>query len=373
VTGEDVTRVAVVGGGSWGTAVAALLAERHDVLLWALEDEVVDGINERAENPLFHPGVTLPDALQATTDLKQAVDGAEVTVMAVPTQYIRGVTTSLAESLDPAVPIVSLSKGIESDTLMRPTQIVADVYGGHDAVGVLSGPNLAREVITGHPAATVLAFADHDLATRLQSVFESPRFDVYTNDDVVGCELGGSVKNVVAVAAGMASGLGHGQNAIAALVCRGLIEMTRLGLAYGARAETFLGLAGQGDLVATCLSDQSRNHHFGRELAKGRTVDEIAADTNMVAEGVKSVDSMLQLADRAGVDMSLVSLVHNVVHGGHPPDAAFEIRRQSRPAHELEGIVALLGTPTAPDRLDDALPTVPTIPPTPNTPNGGST
>jgi len=366
-------RVAVVGGGSWGTAVAALLAERHDVVLWALEDEVVDGVNERGQNPLFHPGVSLPGGLQATTDLKSAVDGAEVTVMAVPTQFMRGVTASLADSLDRSVPIVSLSKGIEAETLLRPTQIIDDVYGGHDAVGVLSGPNLAREVITGHPAATVLAFADHDLATRLQAVFSSPRFDVYTNDDVVGCELGGSVKNVMAVAAGMAAGLGHGQNAIAALVCRALIEMARLGLAYGARAETFLGLAGQGDLVATCLSEQSRNHHFGRELARGRTVDEIAADSSMVAEGVKSVDSMLKLAERAGVDMSLVSLVHNVVHGGHAPAAAFELRRQNEPAHELEGIVALLGTPTAPGRLDDTVRAHPTVPSVPITPTGGRT
>ena len=332
-------RVAVVGGGSWGTAVAALLAGRHDTVLWALEDEVVDGINDRHENPVFHPGIALPDALVATTDVQRAVDGAELVVMGVPTQFIRSVAERLAGSLDPSVPIVSLAKGIEAGTLLRPTEIIGHVLGTDIAIGVLSGPNLAREIVSGHPAATVLAFDDHDLAVVQQARFQSPSLAVYTNDDVVGCELGGSVKNVIAVAAGMAAGLDHGQNAIAALICRGLVEMTRLGVALGARAETFLGLAGQGDLVATCLSEQSRNHRFGRELARGRTVDEIVASTNMVAEGVKSVDSMLALAHRESVEMPLVSLVHDVVHGGRPPRTAFEIRDQGRPAHELEGIV----------------------------------
>ena len=332
--------VAVVGGGSWGTAVAGLLAERgHRVTLWALEDEVVDGVNQRDENPLFHPGVALPPSLSASTDLGRAVDGAELVVMAVPTQFMRGVAEQLRGRLDGDAPLVSLSKGIENRSLLRPTQVIADAIAGPNPVGVLSGPNLAREIVRGQPASTVLAFADLDLAHDLQPLFAGPRFDVYTNDDVVGCELGGSIKNVIAVAAGMAAGLDHGLNSIAALVCRGLVEMATLGAAMGARPETFLGLAGQGDLVATCLSEQSRNHHFGRELAKGRTVEQIAADTNMVAEGVKSVDNLLALASRAGVDTPLMTLVHRVVDGLVSPTAAFESFGPDESMHELHGLL----------------------------------
>jgi glycerol-3-phosphate dehydrogenase (NAD(P)+) len=231
---------------------------------------------------------------------------------------------------------------------MRPTEVLADVLGRDSLIGVMCGPNLATEVVRHQPAATVLAFEDHSVAAWLRPQFAAERFDVYTNDDVVGCEVGGSVKNVVAVAAGMASELGHGQNAISALVCRGLVEMTRLGVALGARPETFLGLAGQGDLMATCLSEQSRNHRFGRELAKGRAVPEISADTNMVAEGVKSVDSLLQLAARYGVEMPLAAMVSAVVRGEHHPHHAFEARRRNEPAHELEGVVALPPSRTNP-------------------------
>ncbi len=332
--------ISVVGGGSWGTAMAALLAEHgHDVTMWALEAEVVGGVNEHNENPLFHPGVTLPESLRASNDLDASVAAAEVVVMAVPTQFTRSVAEQLAESVSGDVPIVSLSKGIESGTLLRPTQVIAEALGGHDAVGVLSGPNLAREIVRGQPASTVLAFADHDIAHSLQPVFSGRRFDVYTNDDVVGCELGGSIKNVIAVAAGMAAGLDHGHNSISALICRGLVEMARLGTALGARPETFLGLAGQGDLVATCLSEASRNHHFGRELAKGRTVEEISADTDMVAEGVKSVDHLLALARRADVETPLMNLVQAVVTGQATPAAAFELGRPTQSVHELDGLV----------------------------------
>jgi len=336
----EVKRVAVVGAGSWGTAVASLLAEHgHRVTIWALEPEVVDGINERDENPLFHPGVPLPRALRASADLAEAVDGARLVVMAVPTQFSRGVAERLRGRLDDAVPLVSLSKGIENQTLLRPTEIIADALGRSNPVGVLSGPNLAREIVRGQPASTVLAFRDLDLAHELQPVFSGPRFDVYTNDDVIGCELGGSIKNVIAVAAGMAAGLDHGLNSIAALICRGLVEMATLGVALGARPETFLGLAGQGDLVATCLSEQSRNHHFGRELAKGRTVEQIAAETNMVAEGVKSVDNLLALATWAGVETPIINLVHRVVDGLVTPAEAFELGRPTESTHELHGLV----------------------------------
>ena len=333
--------ITVVGGGSWGTAMAALLAEHgHAVTMWALEPEVVEAVNERNENPIFHPGVDLPPALRADTGLETAVDGAELIVMAVPTQFTRRVAEQLRGSLTPTTPIVSLSKGIESGTLLRPTEVIDDALGGHQAVGVLSGPNLAREIVRGQPASTVLAFADIELAHALQPVFSGRRFDVYTNDDVTGCELGGSIKNVIAVAAGMAAGLDQGHNSISALVCRGLVEMARLGTALGARPETFLGLAGQGDLVATCLSEDSRNHRFGRELAKGRSVEEISRDTNMVAEGVKSVDNLLELARRVDVETPLMNLVRAVVAGQATPAAALELGRPTQSIHELDGLVA---------------------------------
>ena len=334
------TSFAVVGGGSWGTAVAGLLAERHEVVLWAMEPEVVDGVNDHHRNPLFHPDVDLPSGLRATTDVAEAVTGRTAVVMAVPSQYVRDVVSRIDGALAGDVPVVSLAKGIEQGTLLRPTEVIAEVLGRDSLIGVMCGPNLAAEVVRHQPAATVLAFEDHAVATWLRPEFAAERFDVYTNDDVIGCEVGGSVKNVVAVAAGMAAELGHGQNAISALVCRGLVEMTRLGVALGARPETFLGLAGQGDLMATCLSEQSRNHRFGRELAKGRAVQDIRADTNMVAEGVKSVDSILELAARCQVEMPLATMVSAVVRGEHLPHDAFETRRRNEPAHELEGIVA---------------------------------
>ncbi|MGI9614709.1 MAG: NAD(P)H-dependent glycerol-3-phosphate dehydrogenase [Acidimicrobiales bacterium] len=337
--------ISVVGGGSWGTAMAALLAEHgHPVTMWALEPDVVDGVNDRNENPVFHPGVELPSGLRASADLLATVDGAELVVMAVPTQFTRSVAEQLTGSIPAATPIVSLSKGIEGGTLLRPTEIIADALGGHDAVGVLSGPNLAKEIVRGQPASTVLAFADIDLAHRLQPIFSGRRFDVYTNDDVTGCELAGSIKNVIAVAAGMAAGLDHGHNSISALICRGLVEMARLGTALGARSETFLGLAGQGDLVATCLSEDSRNHHFGRELAKGRSVEEISRDTAMVAEGVKSVDNLLALANRVDVETPLMNLVHAVVTNEATPAAAFELGRPTQSVHELDGLVAPTNT-----------------------------
>ncbi|MGI9612102.1 MAG: NAD(P)H-dependent glycerol-3-phosphate dehydrogenase [Acidimicrobiales bacterium] len=337
---DSETRVAVVGGGSWGTAMAALLAEHgHSVRLWALESEVVDAVNQRNENPVFHPGVRLPAPLMANSSLGEAVDGAELVVMAVPTQFTRGVADQLRGSIGAATPIVSLSKGIESETLLRPTQVISEALEGHSSVGVLSGPNLAREIVRGQPASTVLAFDDIDLAHRLQPLFSGPRFDVYTNDDVIGCELGGSIKNVIAVAAGMAAGLGHGHNSISALICRGLVEMARLGTALGARSETFLGLAGQGDLVATCLSEDSRNHRYGRELAEGRTVDEIANETKMVAEGVKSVDNLLTLARQVDVETPLMTLVQRVVSGTASPADAFELGRPTASVHELHGLV----------------------------------
>jgi glycerol-3-phosphate dehydrogenase (NAD(P)+) len=335
--------VSVVGAGSWGTAVAALAASVGDVTLWALEPEVVAGVNDSRQNPIFHPGVALPERLVATGDLAQAVVGAEVVILAVPTQHLRGVLERLGPSLDPSVPIVSLAKGIEAGTLLRPTEIVRELFPQLDPgrVGVLSGPNLAREVMAGQPAATVLAFSDHDVATDVQPHFQSRAFRVYTNDDVVGCELAGALKNVIAVAAGMADGLGFGLNTMGALLSRGLVEMSRLGIAVGARAETFLGLAGQGDLVATCLSRDSRNHHLGQELAKGRSLADITAETKMVAEGGKSVEGVVALAARHGVNAPIAEMVRQVVVDGVSPRRAWAATLAEPPEHELTGVIDL--------------------------------
>jgi glycerol-3-phosphate dehydrogenase (NAD(P)+) len=334
-------RMAVVGGGSWGTALAAVLAERHDVELWALEPEVVDGINDRHENPLFHPGVTLPPRLGANADLGAVVAGADVVVLGVPSKFLRGVLGDLAASLAPSTPLISLAKGIEAGTFLRPTEIVAEVLVGRDPalVGVLSGPNLAGEVIAGLPAFSVLAFTDHELAVALQPLFDTARFRVFTNDDVIGCEVAGAVKNVVALAAGMASGLGFGRNGMGALLSQGLLEMCCIGAALGARPETFFGLAGQGDLVATCFSEQSRNHRVGVALAQGHSLTTIAEQMRMVSEGATSAASIAELARRNGVDAPLAEMVRSVVDDGRSPQDAFAGFHARPPGHELAGLL----------------------------------
>jgi glycerol-3-phosphate dehydrogenase (NAD(P)+) len=336
-------RVAMVGGGSWGTALASVLAERLDVEMWALEPEVVEGINERRENPLFHPGIPLPERLRASSDLGAVVAKADVVVLGTPTQFLRRVVADFAPALPADTPLVSLAKGIEAGTLLRPTQIVAELLPERDPslVGVLAGPNLASEIMAGLPAASVLAFTDHDLATELQPVFHSERLRVFTNEDVIGCELGGALKNVVALASGMAHGLGFGQNGIGVLLSHGLLEMCRIGAALGARPETFFGLAGQGDLVATCLSESSRNHRVGLELARGRTLREITDHMQMVAEGAKSAAGVVELARRNNVDAPLAELVRSVVEDGRSPQDAFEDFHARHPGHELAGLVHL--------------------------------
>jgi len=333
-------RVAVVGGGSWGTALAAVLAERQDVELWALEPEVVDGINLSHENPLFHPEVLLPPRLSASRDVGAVVADAEVVVLAIPSKFLRGVLRDLAPSLAPSTPLVSLAKGIEAETFLRPTQIVAEVLDGRDPalVGVLSGPNLAGEVMAGQPASSVLSFSDHDRAVALQPIFDAARFRVFTNDDVVGAEVAGAVKNVVALAAGMASGLGYGRNGMGALLSQGLLEMCCIGAALGARPETFFGLAGQGDLVATCFSEQSRNHRVGVALSQGHSIATIAEQMRMVSEGATTAACIAELARRHGVDAPLAEMVRSVVDDGRSPQEAFAGFHARPPGHELAGL-----------------------------------
>lgn len=326
-------RVTVVGAGSWGTTIAALAARHAAVTLWARRPELAAAISERHENADYLPGVALPEGLRCTADLEAAVQGAEVVVMGVPSHGFRGVLTQAAPSIRPGVPVLSLTKGIERDSLQRMTEVVIEVLDAPPhRVGVLTGPNLAQEVIAGQPTATVVAVEDPWEAERLQRLFMSPTLRVYTNPDVVGCESAGAVKNVMAIAAGMASGLGYGDNSMAATVTRALAELTRLGVAMGGNPSTFAGLAGMGDLVATCISAKSRNRTVGHALGTGRSLDEIVADMNMVAEGVKTTGAVLALADRHGVDMPIATMVGAVLYEGRSPADVVEalMTRQAR-------------------------------------------
>ncbi len=333
-------RVSVIGGGAWGTTLASLAAARADTLLWALEPEVVEAVEKSHENPIFLSGATLPEALHATGDLERALTEADVVVVAVPSAYMRSVMQRARDVLPPDITVVSVTKGIEGGSCKRMTEVLADVLPGHEpgGIGVLAGPNLAREVIAGHPSATCVAFLDPERARAVQALFMGDILRVYTHHDVIGCEIGGSVKNVIAIAAGVADGLGYGMNTKAALITRGLAELTRLGLALGGEPLTFLGLAGNGDLVATCTSPLSRNRHVGEELGKGRALDDIISQTHSVAEGVKTVPSVLQLAERHGVDMPIAAAVGALVRGECKPAELVPqlMRRQAR--SELDGI-----------------------------------
>jgi len=316
-------RVAVVGAGSWGTALARLAAARAEVHLWAREPDVVQAVRERRENTLYLPGHLLPEALICTGDLSQALAGAEIVIMAVPSHGFRDVLRRGRPHLPPAAPIISVTKGIEQESLKRMTEIVLDETGrAPETVGVLTGPNLAREIADGQPAATVVAMSDPEAAQAVQALFMGPTLRVYTNPDVVGCEAAGALKNVMAIAAGMAAGLGYGDNSTAALLTRALAELTRLGVALGGRPLTFAGLAGMGDLVATCISAQSRNRQVGVALGKGRRLEEITAEMRMVAEGVRTAQSVYQLSSRLGVEMPISRQTYRILYEGLPPREA---------------------------------------------------
>jgi glycerol-3-phosphate dehydrogenase (NAD(P)+) len=332
--------VAVVGAGSWGTTVAALVASQAPTVLWARGTELAAAIASTHENARYLPGVALPAELHATASLEEACTGADVVVVGVPSHGFRTVLADAAPFIDRAAAVISLSKGVEQGTNLRMTEVVAEVLEGHDAgrIGVLSGPNLAKEVAAGQPTATVVAVSDEAVAAELQQLFMSPTFRVYTNPDVVGCEIAGALKNVLAIGAGMAHGLDYGDNTKAALITRGLAELARLGVALGGEPLTFAGLAGMGDLIATCSSPQSRNRHVGVELGKGRTLDEIVAEMNMVAEGVKTTAAVLELAAREQVEMPLAEFVGRVLYeGALPADLVPELMgRRAKP--ELHGI-----------------------------------
>jgi glycerol-3-phosphate dehydrogenase (NAD(P)+) len=308
-------RIAVIGAGSWGTTVASLVSMNTDTVLWSRRSELADTISTTHRNPSYLDGIDLSPTLQSTHSLAEAVAGSEVVVMAVPSNGFRDILMQVRDHLEVPVPIVSLAKGLEGGTGNRMTQVIAEVLPGFPCA-VLTGPNLAREIALGQPAASVVASDDVDIARQLQNAFNRPTWRIYTNSDVVGCEIAGVVKNVIAIGAGMAFGLGFGDNTRAALITRGLAEITRLAVAMGARPETFAGLAGMGDLIATCASSMSRNNTVGRRLGQGESLASIVESTSMVAEGVKSSAAVLELARTFNVDMPITEQVVAVCHHG---------------------------------------------------------
>lgn len=325
--------VTVIGGGSWGTTVAHLTAHNAPTLLWARDAEVADEVDRKHTNSRYLDGYELHPDLRATTDLSLAVSSADVVVMGVPSHGFRSVLEQVASHLRAWVPVISLTKGLEQGTHKRMTEVVQDVLPGHP-YGVLTGPNLAKEILAGDAAASVIAASDSNVSGQLRHVFGSDRFRIYRNDDLIGCELAGALKNVMAIASGMADGLGTGDNTRATVITRGLAELSRLGMAMGGKPMTFSGLAGMGDLVATCISRQSRNRYVGEQLGKGRTIDEIIDELHMVAEGIKTAKVVQELADEYGIDMPIAEQVYAVCHEGRPAAEAYRglLRRES--SHE---------------------------------------
>lgn len=314
--------VGLMGGGSWGTTVASLVSRNAPVTLWARNPDTVNEINTHHTNEVYLPGASLPEKLAATHDIAEAVKTADVIIMGIPSHNFRAVLTEVKKHIRAWVPVISLTKGLELESGLRMTEVINEVLPGHP-VGVLTGPNLAREIMAGQAAASVIAMEDEIIVRELQTLFSSGLFRVYTNNDVVGCELGGVLKNIIAIAVGMGDGQGAGDNTRSALITRGLAEVTRLGVAMGGRAETFAGLAGMGDMIATCTSPQSRNRHVGVELGKGRKMQEIIDEMVMVAEGAKSAPAVMALAEKFQVEMPIASDVSRVVAGDSSAIRAF--------------------------------------------------
>jgi glycerol-3-phosphate dehydrogenase (NAD(P)+) len=324
-------RVVVIGAGSWGTTIASLAARNADTTLWARRPEIAKEVDALHTNTPYLPGLALTSTLRSTADLEEAVVGADVAIMAVPAQWFRATLEDAAEYLRPWVPVISLVKGLEPETKLRMTEIVAELLPGHPS-GVLTGPNLAKEVLAGDAAASVLSIGEPRVAEVLQRVISNDMFRTYWNPDVVGCEIAGAAKNVIAIASGMADGLGTGDNTRATVITRGLAELTRLGTALGGKPETFAGLAGMADLIATCISRQSRNRFVGEQLGRGRPLAEVLDDLGQVAEGVHSAASVLALARDHDVDMPVCAEVDAVVNHGRSPQDAYRglLRRAPR-------------------------------------------
>jgi glycerol-3-phosphate dehydrogenase (NAD(P)+) len=318
MNGERKESIAVVGAGSWGTAFALMLAERHgEVSLWAYEGEVCDTLRRFQENRQYLPGVAIPAAVRPTTDLAAAVSGRSIVAFAVPSHYLQGVATQAAPSLSDDACLVSLTKGVENGTLRRMTEVLAQSSRAHALrVAALSGPTFAREVAEGKPTGATVAAADLSVARRLQVALAGSRFRVYADDDVVGIEIGGALKNVMAIAAGLSDGLGFGHNARALLISRGLAEITRLGVHLGAHPQTFAGLSGMGDLVLTCTGDLSRNRSVGMRVGRGEPIGEVLGGMTMVAEGVRTARSAVELSRRTGVPLPISEQVYRILYEG---------------------------------------------------------
>ena len=326
-------RVAVIGAGSWGTAVATIIGASHPASLWVRSPELAATVRKTGENATYLPGVAMPDGLLVTASLAEALEGAQIVFMAVPSHGFRDVLTGVEPFAGEVAAVVSLAKGIENGTNLRMSEVVADVLPGVPA-GVLTGPNLAGEVAHGHPAACVVALPDEALAERVQALVHTRTFRTYTGTDVVGCEIAGATKNVMAIAAGISDGLGLGDNTRAVLITRGLAELGRLGVTLGGKVLTFGGLAGVGDLVATCASPKSRNRTVGFALGEGQSLEEIVSGMHMVAEGVKSAGPLVGLARAAGVEMPIAEQVDAIVEGRCSPS---------------EALMSLMGRPSRPE------------------------
>lgn len=323
--------LSILGGGSWGTALAVVLAPRFDSLrLWVFEPDLALRMAASRENGVYLPGIRIPDNVGIVSDLNAVMDGARMLLCVVPSRHARGLYQRILPQLDPATILVSATKGIESGTLLRMSQVLSEVVKQPARVAVLSGPTFAREVASGEPAAVVIASSDPGISRTVQAAFSGPTFRLYTNTDVVGVEVGGAIKNVIAIAAGVVQGLGLGNNTQAALITRGLAEITRLAVAMGAQPMTLAGLAGLGDLVLTCGGELSRNRRVGIELARGRSLAEIVASTPMIAEGIETCGAAVVLGDRYGVDLPIIRHMDAVLHHGeNPRDAVRDLMERS--------------------------------------------
>jgi len=328
-------KVGLLGGGSWGTTVASLTARNCPTTLWARKQKTVNEINQLHTNEKYLPNARLTSSLKASTSIEKTVHDADVIVMGIPSQQMRNVLRDARPYIRPWVPIISLSKGLEIGTKMRMTEVIEEEMPGHPA-GVLTGPNLAKEIAVGQAAASVIAMVDNTIAKRLQQVFSTGLFRVYTNEDVIGCELGGALKNIMAIATGMGDGAEAGDNTRAAVITRGLAELTRLGVAMGGKPLTFSGLAGIGDLVATCGSTKSRNRYVGFQLGRGRKLDDIIEEMAEVAEGVKTAKVVIELAEEYNVSMPISTEVYKVLYEGNTVQDAFRGLLRHEAGAEIE-------------------------------------
>jgi glycerol-3-phosphate dehydrogenase (NAD(P)+) len=316
-------QVGLLGGGSWGTTVASLTAKNAKTIIWARNIKTVNEINEHHTNEKYLPNAKLTATLVASNSIKETVENADVIVLGIPSQNMRKVLEEAKQYIRPWVPIINLAKGLEISTKMRMTEVVEELMPGHP-IGVLTGPNLAKEIHFGKAAAAVIAMVDDTIAKKLQTVFSSGLFRVYTNNDVIGCELGGALKNIYAIATGMGDGANAGDNTRSAIITRGLAEITRLGVAMGGKKSTFSGLAGMGDLVATCSSTKSRNHHVGFQIGQGKSLEQIINEMNEVAEGVKTAKVVMELSKDYNVDMPIAKEIYKVLYDGNTVNDAFK-------------------------------------------------